>query len=402
MKVNDTRNSTMRRWSWFLVPMTAVALAHVVTGCGSTPNNAVAPLPECTLGQPVQQQVTSYLEHTGSTVGLESVEIRARVSGYLDSINYEPRAKVKAGALLFVIDPRPYQAKVDQAEAALASQQATLRIRQIELDKYSSLGFKEVVPELKVEDTKANRDMAKAELERAKANLDAAKLDLGYTQVRSPINGRVSRNLVDIGNLVGVNGPTLLANVVNDESIYVYFNLTERELLSLVRKSIHANGEGSQEDRQTPVYVGLADETGYPHQGKLDYTDIRVEQTTGTIQVRAIFPNPEGLLYPGMFARVRVPVETQTALVVPDTALLTDQGGKYVLICNEQNVAELRRVRLGQLVDEMRVVEEGLTPRDKVIVNGLQRIRPGAQIKPTDAVAGSEVPPTVGGKSATN
>jgi len=400
MKVNNSRNSTKLRWSWFLLPITAFALAQALSGCGSTQNNTVAPLPECTLGQPAQRQVTTYLDHTGSTVGLESVEVRARVSGYLDSINYEPRAKVKPGDLLFVIDPRPYQAKVDQAEAAMASQQATLRIRQIELDKYSNLGFKEVVSELKVEDTKANRDMAKAELERAKANLDAAKLDLEYTQVRSPINGRVSRNLVDMGNLVGVNGPTLLANVVNDESIYVYFNLTERELLSLVRKSIHANGEGSQQDRQTPVYVGLADETGYPHQGKLDYTDIRVEQSTGTIQVRAVFPNPGGLLYPGMFARVRVPVETQTALVVPDTAVLADQGGKYLLVCSDQNVAELRRVRIGQLVDEMRVVEEGLTPQDRVIVNGLQRIRHGAQIKPTGAVAESGVPPTV--KSATD
>jgi RND family efflux transporter MFP subunit len=354
------------------------------------------------LGQPAQRQVTTYLEHTGNTVGLESVEIRARVSGYLDSINYEPRAKVKAGDLLFVIDPRPYQAKVDQAEAAVATQQATLRIRQIELDKYSNLGFKEVVSELKVEDTKANRDMAKAELERAKANLDAARLDLEYTQVKSPINGRVSRNLVDMGNLVGVNGPTLLANVVNDELIYVYFNLTERELLSLVRKSIHTNGEGSQEDRHTPVYVGLADETGYQHQGKLDYTDIKVDQSTGTIQVRAVFPNQDGLLYPGMFARVRVPVETQSALVVPDTALLTDQAGKYVLVCSDRNVAELRRVRLGQLVDEMRVVEEGLTSQDKIIVNGLQRIRPGAQVNPTNAVAESGMPPAVGGKSATN
>jgi RND family efflux transporter MFP subunit len=345
--------------------------------------------------------VTTYLEHTGTTVALESVEIRARVSGFLDSINYEPRAKVKGGDLLFVIDPRPYRAKVDQAEAALAAQQATLRIRQIELNKYSSLGFKEAIAELKVEDARANRDMAQAELERAKANLDAARLDLEYTHVKSPINGRVSRNLVDVGNLVGVSGATLLANVVNDESVYVYFNLTERELLSLVRKSIHKNGEATPQDRQTSVQMGLADENGYPRKGELDYTDIKIDQTTGTIQVRGVFPNPEGLLYPGMFARVRVPVEVRTALLVPDTAILTDQAGKYVLVCSDGNTCELRRVQTGQLVEAMRVVEQGLTSRDKLIANGLQRIRPGVKVNPTNALAESGANPTAGSPPTT-
>jgi membrane fusion protein, multidrug efflux system len=375
----------MRSRSWFLFLFALVISTLVVAGCGERSKTLAPPPPEITVGQPTQRQVTTYLEHTATVAALESVEIRARVSGYLESIRYEPRAKVKAGDLLFVIDPRPYRAKVEQAEAALASQTATLRIRQIELDKYSNLGLKEVVAELKVEDAKANRDMAKAELERAKANLDAAKLDLEYTQVTSPINGRVSRNLVDAGNLVGVNGPTLLANVVNDETIYVYFNLTERELLSLVRKSIHVNGGGAPQDRQTSVYVGLADETGYPHQGTLDYTDTRVDQTTGTVQIRAILPNPEGLVYPGMFARVRVPVQTESALVVPDLAVMTDQAGKYVLICNDRNVAEQRRVRLGQQVEDMRVVEKGLTLRDKIIVSGIQRVRPGVQVHPANA-----------------
>lgn len=392
----------MRRRSWFLLLATTVGISAALTGCGQPPKNSAPPPPDVTLTQPTQRKVTTYFEHTGTTVALESVEIRARVSGYLDSINYEPRAKVKIGDLLFVIDPRPYRAKVDQAEAAVGTQLATLRIRQIELDKYASLGSKEVVAELKVEDAKANRDMARAELERAKANLDAVKLDLEYTQVRSPINGRVSRNLVDIGNLVGVAGSTLLAHVVNDELMYVYFTLTERELLSLVRKSIHTNGEGSPQGRETPVYIGLADETGFPHKGLLDYTDIKVDNATGTIQIRAVFPNREGLLYPGMFAKVRVPVDTKNALVVPDTAVMADQGGKYVFVCNDRNVAELRRVRLGQLVEGMRVVEDGLAVRDKVIVNGLQRIRPGTQVNPTNALAESEMPPPAGGKSASN
>jgi membrane fusion protein, multidrug efflux system len=402
MNVCGPRRSTKRLCPWSLTSIAAILLTHVLSGCGQAPNNAVPPPPDVTVSQVTQREVTTFLEHTGTTAALESVEIRARVSGFLDSIKYEPRAKVKVGDLLFVIDPRPYRAKVEQAEAALAAQQATLRIRQIELEKYSSLGFKEAIAELKVEDAKANRDMAKAELERAGANLDTARLDLDYTHVRSPINGRVSRNLVDIGNLVGVSGATLLANVVNDESVYVYFNLTERELLSLVRKSIDKNGAATSEDRQTPVYMGLTDETGHPRSGKLDYTDIKIDQTTGTIQVRAIFPNPDGLLYPGMFARVKLPVEVRSALLVPDTAVMADQAGKYVLVCSDGNVSELRRVRTGQLVEAMRVVEKGLTSRDKLIVTGLQRIRPGVKVNPVNALAESSTTTTAGNKPTTN
>jgi len=388
------------RFFLFLLAGTISALA--VSGCGERSKNFVPPPPDVTVGEPAERQVTTYLEHTGTIAALESVEIRARVSGYLQSIHYEPRAKVKAGDLLFVIDPRPYRAKVEQAQAALASQTATLWIRQIELDKYSKLGTKEAVAELKVEDAKANRDMAEADLEKAKANLDAALLDLGYTQVTSPINGRVGRNLVDTGNLVGVSTPTLLANVVNDESVYVYFNLTERELLSLVRKSIDGKSESGSQERRTVVQVGLADETGYPHRGNLDYTDVRVDQSTGTVQVRAILPNPEGLLYAGMFARVRVPVDTRSALVVPDLAVLADQGGKYVFVCNDGNVAEQRRVRLGQQVEDMRIVEEGLTLRDKIIISGLQRVRPGVQVRPTNVPAESGKPTAADCQSAAN
>ncbi len=340
-----------------------------------------------TLTNPVQREVTTYLDHTGAISPTESVEIRARVAGYLESINFEPRAKVKAGDLLFVIEPAPYRAKVQQAIGSVNSQKSTLRIRQIELDKYANLGAKEAISELKLEDTKANRDMAEAELEKSKANLETAKIDLEYTHVRSPINGRVSRNLVDVGNLVGVSGATVLANVVNDDSVYVYFNLTEAELLSLTRKSINGKGSSLSHAEETPVYMALADETGYPHVGKLDYTDIRVDPGTGTVQVRAIFPNPTGLLYPGMFARVRVPSETREAMLVPNLAIMSDQGGKYVLVCDDSNIARHRRVTLGQVVDDMRVIESGLTLEDKVIVSGLQKTRPGSKVNPT---SGSE------------
>jgi RND family efflux transporter MFP subunit len=373
----------MKSLKHFTLVLALIALSCFLDACGSKPGPFVPPPPDVTLTNPVQREVTTYLDHTGAISPVESVEIRARVAGYLESVNFEPRAKVKAGDLLFVIEPAPYRSKVQQAVGSVNSQKSTLRIRQIELDKYANLGAKEAISELKLEDTKANRDMAEAELEKSKANLETAKIDLEYTHVRSPINGRVSRNLVDVGNLVGVSGATVLANVVNDDSVYVYFNLTEAELLSLTRKSINGKGSSLSHAEETPVYMALADETGYPHVGKLDYTDIRVDPGTGTVQVRAIFPNPTGLLYPGMFARVRVPSETREAMLAPNLAIMSDQGGKYALVCDDGNIARHRRVSLGQVVDDMRVIESGLTLEDRVIVSGLQKTRPGSKVNPT-------------------
>lgn len=375
----------------FLIGIVSLSLS--VCGCGGPPSPPAPPPPEVTQSPPTQQQVTTYLEYTGTTAAIESVEIRARVAGYLQSIHFEPRSKVKAGDVLFVIDPRPYAAKVEQAKAALESKKAALRIREIELEKYVPLATKEVIAGLKLDDVKANRDMAKAEVEQAIANLEASKLDLEYAHVRSPIDGRVNRNLVDVGNLVGATDHTLLANVVADQSMYVYFNMSELDLLKLTRKAIKKNGDSTPQDRQTSVLMGLADETGYPRTGSLDYTDIKVDPSTGTIQGRAVFANPDGLLYPGMFARVRVPLDARTALLVPDCAVLTDQGGKSVLLCNHENVVEFRRVRAGELVEDMRVIDDGLTLQDRVIINGVQKARPGAKVTPIQATARSTSSP---------
>lgn len=362
-----------------------LAIAAVLAACENRSSNVTLPPPEVTVSNPIQRDVTTYLEYSGSTAAFESVDIRPRVSGYVETISFAPRARVKAGSVLFVIDPGPYRAKVEQAEAALDAAKAGYRIREIELDKYTRLGSKEVISELKLAEARAACDMARAEVERAKANLESAKLDLEFTQVKSPINGRVSRNLVDRGNLVGANESTVLANVVNDDPIYVYFNMSEIDLLTLTRKELKKNGEAEPQSRATPVTMGLADERGYPHNGTLDYTDTRVDAATGTIQVRALFPNADGLLFPGMFTRVRVPVETRSTVLIPDSAVLTDQGGKYVLVVNEANICEIRRVRPGRLVKDLRAIEDGLTQKEKVIVSGVQRARPGAPVSPTFA-----------------
>lgn len=367
-----------------------IVSAASLLGCGKPSKAHQQSAPEVTLSNPVKENVTTYLEYTGTTMAVESVEVRARVAGVLESMHFEPRAKVKAGDLLFEIDPRPYQAAVEQAKAALEAQKAELRIREIELEKYTHLESKEVVAELKLADTKAARDKAKAEVERARANLEAAELDFEYSRVRSPIGGRVSRNLVDVGNLVGATEKTLLASIVNDDNIYVYFNLSELDFLKLVRKGHEKVGDSARPEQNTPVYMRLADEKGYPRTGYLDYTDIRVDPSTGTIQVRAVFPNSDGILYPGMFARVRLPVETRESLMVPASAVLSDQGGKYVLLCDAKDVVKFQRVRTGRLVrGEMRVIEEGLTTKDRVIVNGLQRARPGSKVNPVSVRAWS-------------
>jgi len=373
----------MDRITSFLALMAVMAVACLVSGCGGAAPPPAPPPPEVTLSAPVEREVTTYLEYTGTTAAIESVEIKPRVAGYLQSIHFEPRSRVKAGDILFIIDPRPYQAKVEQAQAALESKRAALRIREIELEKYTPLATKEVIAGLKLDDVKAARDMAKAEVEQAVANLDTAKLDLDYAHVRSPIAGRVGRNLVDIGNLVTPTENTLLANLVRDDPIYVYFNMSELDLLRLTRKALKRNGNSKPQDGLSSVYMGLADEPGYPRQGTLDYTDIKVDPSTGTVQVRAVFPNPEGLLYPGMFARVRVPLDTHPALLVPDTAVLADQGGKHVLLCGPDDVVAFRRVGTGELVKDMRVITAGLTPEDRVIVNGTQKARPGAKVTPT-------------------
>ncbi|MFH0822162.1 MAG: efflux RND transporter periplasmic adaptor subunit [Pseudomonadota bacterium] len=372
-------------------------------GCGGPPPRPVPPPPEVTLSPPTKKDVTAYLEYTGTTAALESVDIRTRVGGYVDKMLFEPGARVNAGDLLFIIDPRPYHRRVEQAKAAVEFKRAALRIREIELEKYTPLAGKEVVTGLKLDDVKSARDMAAADVDQAIANLETAKLDMEYAHVKSPINGRVSRNRIDVGNLVGVNENVLLATVVSDDQIYVYFNISELDLLKLKRKALIRNsGDSKLEGPETPVYMGLADETGFPRTGLFDYTDPKVDPSTGTIQARAIFKNTDGILYAGMFARVKVPLETKPCLLVPDAAIVKEQGGKFVYLCNSDNVVEPRKVRTGELVEDMRVIEEGLNNEERIIVNGLQKARPGAKVSPVQASAQASSPPSAPASSSKN
>jgi RND family efflux transporter MFP subunit len=288
---------------------------------------------------------------------------------------------VKKDELLFVIDPRPFQARVEQAKAVLDANKASLDLAQYELEKAQYLESKEALSQLKLKEATAKGDAAAAEVEKAKADLDLAKLNLDYCQVRSPINGRVSRNLVDVGNLVGAEQKTLLTTVVNDDPIYAYFNLSELDVLPIIRDYVKDKTDKSVKDERNPVYMELADEKGYPHGGYIDFADTQIDPSTGTMQVRGVFPNLDGLLMPGMFVRLRVPLDKRRGLLVPDVAIQADQAGRYVLVVNAQEVVEKRRVKPGQSVDHMRVIDEGLSADDRVVVIGVQRARPGIVVK---------------------
>ncbi len=365
--------------------ITAIA-AVIVFGCGPQKTEFVAPPPpDVTVSAPLKQEVTDFLEFTGNTKPIEAVEIRARVQGFLDSMNFQPGAKVKAGDVLFVIDPRPFQARVDQQEATLKSREAAYRLSKVKADKTESLFRTSSVSELSALEDKANRDVAEAEVGVAKANLEDARLQLDYTKVKSPVNGTVGRNLVDLGSLVGAQEKTLLTTVVNDESMYAYFNLSEMDLLKLTKTYGPGGGKENPNRPDVPCLLARADEDDFPHKGKLDFVDTQLDPGTGTLQLRALFPNDKGMLFAGLFVRIRVPLQKREALLVPNLAVGQDQGGRYVLVANKDNVVEQRQVEIGQQVDRLRVIEKGISADDRVIVNGMQRARPGGKVNPTAA-----------------
>ncbi len=380
------------------VPLALLAAA-LAWGCTQKNEYAPPPPPKVTVAQPLVEEVTDYLEFTGTTEAAAQVQVRARVKGLLESMHFTPGSEVRAGDLLFVIDPREYQAALDAAEAELASAEAQLKRAGIELGRARRLYKKKAGSEADVVKWQGEVELAKAALLRAQAKIQAARLNLEYTQVTAPIGGKVSRNQVDPGNLVGYGEPTLLATVTDDDPIYAYFNLNERDLLGVMRlyqARQHEAGPGDEEvsikEAEIPVFLGLADEEGYPHQGVVDYADTTVDPDTGTLQLRGVFANeghPRELL-PGLFTRLRMPIrQRQGALLVSERAVGADQGGPYLLMVSRENVVEKRRVVKGQAVDGLVVIEEGLRPGEWVVVKGVQRARPGAKITPqrTDMAA---------------
>jgi len=370
-----------------LVACLTVAAA-VAAGCGGGAKVSALPPPEVSVSQPVEEPVQETLEFTGRISAVDSVEVRARVTGYITKVAFTDGALVKAGDLLFEIDPREYQAAALRAEGEVARLRAQLARTESEVARNQTLRPSGAASARELERAVAEKGAAEGELKAKLAQLELARLDIEFTQVTAPVAGRASRAEITQGNLVvvGASGGPLLTTIVSLDPIYVNFDADERALVRVQKTTIARDGTATPENVRAanlPVLVALADENDFPHRGTIDFVDNQIDPSTGTIHVRAVLPNPNRLLSPGLFARVRVPVgETRPGVLVTDRAIATDQDRKYVLVVNEQNVVEYRPVKLGAIHGGLRAVDEGLAPNEWVIVNGIQRVRPGVTVTP--------------------
>lgn len=362
-----------------LIGMTALA------ACDGSSNTYVPPPPPAVrVAQPVQEAVTLYFELTGNTASLNSVDIEARVQGYLQSIDYQDGTTVTKGTKLFGIERDTYQAQLDQAKASLASQQASQVGAKQEYDRQLNLMKQQVTTQTAVDSAKATLDEANAQILNAQANVELATINLGYTEVIAPFDGTVTDHLVDIGTLVGVSGPTKLASIVQTDPIYAYFNVSETQVL-LIKDMLRKQGRTfKQTDLPSiPAELGLQSEEGYPHKGHLDYVSPQLDASTGTLQVRALFDNKDKVMLPGFFVRVRVPIgQNEKALLVRDDAIATNQLGSYLLVLGKDDTVEQKQVKTGQREGALRVIESGLGPADWVVVQGIQQATPGSKVAP--------------------
>jgi RND family efflux transporter MFP subunit len=356
------------------------ALMTLQAGCKEQPKPQPPPPPKVTVAQPVQQTVTDSLDLTGNTQAIYTVQLVARVVGYLEKVLFQDGQRVKKGQPLFVIQQNTYQDNLRQAEAAILQYRAQLQWTESQLDRYSNLIQHNAAARSDVENWKFQRDTAVANLRAAEAQRDLAKLNLDYTLVTAPFDGRMDRRLVDPGNLVGSGGSTVLAQINQIDPLYVYFNISDLDLARLLK--VTRGIPGSTDGRKWPVHAGLPSEDGYPHQGYLDFAAINLTTTTGTLLMRGVLPNTDGKILPGLYTRVRVPLEQRSAMLVPEVAVGHDQQGDYLLVVNDKNVVERRGVTTGPSVESRRVIATGLSGGEWVIVNGLLKAAPGRQVTP--------------------
>jgi RND family efflux transporter MFP subunit len=394
-RMNKNQQAPAAAWKRpLLVCRQGLAIALVLaatTSCGDSKNQYVAPPPpKVTVAKPEVRTVTENLEFTGNTAAYATVKLVARVQGYLEKIHFADGAPVKKGDLLFTIQQDQYKAQLKQAQAEVAAAKAKLDNAITEYDRYVRLFKQKAAPETFVDQWKYTKDSSAAALENAQAQLEIARLNLSYTTVTAPFNGRMGRHLIDTGNLVGGGGggqDTVLAEINRIDPIYVYFTINERDLLRVMGETEDTDrNKAGKKEEDLPLFVGLANDKGYPRQGVLDFAAITANPQTGTLQLRGIFANPKGELFPGLFARIRAPFQqTQGALLVPADAVGFDQLGNYLLVIKDKNLVERRQVEIGEQVGEMRVIKSGLTEKDRVIVDGLLRAIPGREVTPEEA-----------------
>jgi RND family efflux transporter MFP subunit len=363
------------------------AAAALLTGCARDEAAESAPpaAPQVSVATALARTVTESDEFTGRFEAVDRVEVRPRVSGYISSVNFTDGSEVKKGAVLFVIDPRPYAAERDKARAQLAQARSQLVLAKSERDRASNLLGQHAISQEEFDTRTAGREQAQANVEAAQAALDAAALNLEFTRVTAPISGRISRALVTSGNFVA-DGQTLLTTLVSLDPIYVSFDGDEQVFLKYTKL---AHSRGGRDQTGDPVQVGLADEGGYPHHGVMVFVDNALDPATGTIRSRALLDNHEHVFTPGLFARVKLEGTGQhSAVLINDSAVGTDQTVRYVLVVGADNRVLYRPVQLGPLIDGLRVVQSGLAAGETIVVNGLQRVRPGSQVAPQRVAMG--------------
>jgi RND family efflux transporter MFP subunit len=355
-------------------------------GCARAPSGAPAAAPASVpVSHPVEREVTDYADFTARVAAVDSVEVRAHVWGYLDKVNFKEGDLVKQGDLLFEIDPRPYQALLDQARAKVRQDEAQLAFDEAEYRRNVWAVRTKAVSQTDLEKSAAARDIDLANIAADKAQVASRQLDLDYTKVIAPVGGRVSKYVVTVGNMIqsgDQGGGTLLTTIVSVDPMYAYFDVDEHTALR-VRQLVREGKSDSPRDGGYPVSLGLANEDGHPHRGTINFVDNQVNPKTGTGKVRGVFPNMEQVLLPGLFGCVRIPIgRAHKALLVSERAIDTDQGQKVLYVVNDKNEVVSRPVRLGALHDGLREITDGLKPGEKVIVNGLQQVRPGLTVEP--------------------
>lgn len=350
--------------------------AILLSGCGKSRDEKSLAPPLVTVSHPMLEAVTTYLDLTGTAAASQSVNLVARIPGYLQSVNFSDGAFVEPNQLLFVIQPEPYEQQLKIAQAQLLQAQS-------EYDRQQELVKQNATSVANVEKWQSQRDQAQAQVQ-------LAKLNLGYTHVTAPFSGRMGRHLVDVGNLVGVSGDTKLANLDELMPIYVYFNLNERDALSIRAAMKKLGLEPGSGAGQVPVLIGLQNETGYPHAGTLDFVNTGISSSSGTIELRAVLSNADKALFPGVFARVRIPLGNPQPLpVIPVNAVGSDQEGDYVLVVDENDVVVRRTVSKGTTAENGCAISDGISPADRVVVNGFMNAVPGEKVTIQDSPAGA-------------
>ena len=373
----------------------ALLLLLLVAGCDSNPPRAQAgppPAPQVTVAKPAKRLVADRDEYVGRFVAVDAIEMRARVSGYLDAVHFQDGQLVKKGDLLFTIDRRPFEATLAQAQANLAQARANLAYAEADLARGQSLVRGSTITQQTFDQRTQAKRVAEATVAAQDAAVRQAMLDLEFTELRAPVSGRIGDRRVSPGNLVtgGTTGTTtLLATITSIDPIRFEFTMDETSYLHYIR--LAGDGEAANRGINAPVELKLIDEPKFAHEGKMDFVDNAIDRGSGTIRTRAEFSNPNGILAPGMFARIQVPVGSPNeALLVPDAAIGTEQVRKFVLVVDGENVARPKYVTLGPVVAGLRVVTAGLEASDRIIVNGLMRVRPGVKVTPQETAGSAD------------